>query len=65
MPEQAIGQLNEAIALLLSIINGYKNTNLPEFDPNAVIAKLQALINPVISALASLPIPEIPGLSTI
>lgn len=65
IPEKAIKNLNEAIQKLMKIINGYEPPDDPEFDPAKIIAKLESLLKPVVSALSSLPVPKIPGLSDI
>ena len=64
-PENAIKDLNDAIKLLISIISGNMPANDKSFDPKAVIAQLEAMLKPVLSALSSLPVPEIPGLAQI
>lgn len=65
LPEKAIGSLNEAITMLLNIVNGHVNTTSSKFNAETIIAQLEALLNPVIKALSSLPIPAIPGLTLI
>lgn len=65
IPEKAIKNLNEAIYKLMKIINGYEQPDDPEFDPAKIIAKIKSLLKPVVSALSSLPVPKIPGLSNI
>lgn len=64
-PEKAIGQLNTAIYKLLKIINGHVSNLSKEFDPKKIIDELEKLIKPIIKALSSLPVPEIPGLKQI
>ena len=64
-PENAIKDLNDAIKLLISIISGNMPANDKSFDPKVVIAQLEAMLKPVLSALSSLPVPEIPGLAQI
>ena len=49
--------------LLMKIINGHVNTNDPKFNPNIIIAQIEALLKPVLTALGALPIPAIPGLA--
>lgn len=69
LPEEVIKNLQEAIAKLLSIINGWEDTSSPSFDPNAVIAAIEALLNPVVDTLVgiinSVGLPSIPGLDKI
>lgn len=62
-PEKAIGDLNKAIDYLMKIVSGAVSATSDEFDPDAVIANLEAMLKPVLSALYSLPVPEIPGLA--
>lgn len=49
--------------MLMKLISDYKNTESPDFNPDEVIAKLEAMLKPVLNALSSLPVPEIPGLA--
>ena len=64
--QQQLAEFPEnAIKLLISIISGNMPANDKSFDPKAVIAQLEAMLKPVLSALSSLPVPEIPGLAQI
>ena len=65
LPFDLIGQLQDAIETLMKIINGYESPSMPEFNADAIIAKIEAMLNPVVSALSSLPVPSIPGLADI
>ena len=65
LPEIIIGNINDAIKLLLSIINGYKDIDAPDYNPSVTIDQIKALLDPVIAELSSLPVPSIPGLSQI
>lgn len=65
LPEQAIMKLDEAIKFLMSIINGYIDVDSPEFDPMAIIKKIEEMLNPLIDTLCALPVPTVPGLEEI
>lgn len=65
LPYDMIGQLYDVIEKLMKILNGYENPSNPEFNASKIIAKLESMLNPVISALQKLPVPSIPGLSDI
>lgn len=65
IPEDIIDGLVKTIEKLMKIINGYENPAMPDFDPSVTITEIENLLNPVISALTSLPVPSIPGLSDI
>lgn len=69
MPEEIISGLQDAIAELLKIINGWENPSEPEFDADAIIGQIQALLDPVVNTLLGLlktvGIPSIQGLDKI
>ena len=65
LPEKAITKLDEAIKFLMSIINGYIDVDSPEFDPMAIIKKIEEMLNPLIDTLCALPVPTVPGLKEI
>lgn len=50
---------------LTKTISGVDDASAPDFDADAVIAELQALLNPVVSFITSLPVPPVPGLGDI
>lgn len=65
LPVTIIDDVNKAIEQLLKIINGYQNPESPDFDPATIIAKITALLDPVVKPLEALPVPKIPGLGDI
>lgn len=65
VPVEILDQLEQAKDMLCKIINGYENPGLPEFDPAKILAEIEAMLKPVITGLASLPVPTIPGLGDI
>ena len=69
LPEDIIEKLQEAIKTLMKVINGWEDPSAPEFDPNKLIDKLQALLDPVVNTLLgiidSIGLPKIPGLAEI
>lgn len=69
IPDEITDAMQEAIKTLLKVINGWEDPSAPEFDPDAVIKKLEALLSPVVNSLCaivdSVGLPEIPGLKQI
>ena len=65
IPEDAMLKLKEVENKLWQVIAGLKNPSDPTWDGKAIVAEIEALLNPVISGLSSLPVPTIPGLSEI
>lgn len=69
IPEDVIKNLQDSIAKLLSIINGWEDTSAPDFDPDKIISQIEALLNPVVDTLVgiigSVGLPSIPGLDKI
>lgn len=64
-PTKIMAEIEKAKDKLGEIINGYKNPNTEEFDPNAIIKELEAMLNPVVDGLTKLPVPPIPGLAQV
>lgn len=65
IPEEIIEGLDKTIKTLMSIIGGYEDPGLPDFDPDKIIADIKSCLDPVIQGLSSLPVPSIPGLNDI
>ena len=69
IPEDVMKNLQEAIAKLLKLVNGWENTSELSFDPDKVIADIQKLLDPVVNTLLgiinSVGLPSIPGLDKI
>lgn len=65
LPYEIVNQAQNAIETLMGVINGYQNPSSPDFNAGAVIGEVTAAVSPVISMLASLPAPALPGLPNI
>lgn len=65
IPEDAMLKLKEVEAKLWQVIAGLQSPSDPNWDGKAIVAQIEALLNPIISGLSSLPVPSIPGLSDI
>lgn len=65
LPEDLIEQLSTTIEKLMNIINGYERPGSETLNVDVIIKEIEKLLNPVISALNSLPVPSIPGLDHI
>ena len=65
IPEDAMLKLKDVENKLWKIIAGLEDPKSPTWDGKAIVVQIQALLDPVIAGLSSLPVPEIPGLSDI
>lgn len=65
IPEDAMLKLKEVEAKLWQVIAGLQSPSDPNWDGKAIVAQIEALLNPIISGLSSLPVPSIPGLTDI
>lgn len=65
LPEKIIKGLNDTIDFLMSIIDGYVNPLDPKFKPETILAQIQAMLDPVVTAISALPVPPVPGLAQI
>lgn len=69
LPEEVIDSLSEAIGTLMKIINGWEDPSSSSTDPDSIISKLEALLDPVVGTLSGIisdiGLPEIPGLKQI
>lgn len=65
LPEQAVIKLDKAEKQLMSIIDGYVDSDSPEFNLDKIIKQLEQMIKPLINMLGSIPVPSIPGIQQI
>lgn len=65
IPTEIIKQIQDAIDFLMKIINGYNFPGSTKFDADKIIDQIELALQPVVDALESLPVPEIPGLKQV
>lgn len=65
LPEQAVIKVDQAEKQLMSIIDGYVDSDSPEFNLDKIINQIEQMIKPLINMLGSIPVPSIPGISQI